>query len=319
VAALRGDLDAAHTAVARHQDRATSTYRPVALTVAAEVHLRRGEHAAALECAEENWRLAEAIGEAQRRLPALADLARSRLVEGLAAARHHFTAALDEARHMHVPPHPHWLFSADLGRALLRERELDALARLVTDLEALTPAPYPHNLAALRFCQGLAAAAEDEQDEARARLQEALAVYRAIPYPAREAEAALALAAMEWQAGNTEASVAAAETARTIAERIASPSLLAEATAHLRRAGARVPGVTLRGRATGHPGRLSTRELEVASLVAQGCSNAEIARRLFLSERTAANHVGNILTKLDLRSRAQIARWATENGVTSAR
>jgi DNA-binding CsgD family transcriptional regulator len=56
----------------------------------------------------------------------------------------------------------------------------------------------------------------------------------------------------------------------------------------------------------------------VARLVAEGCSNAEIAKRLFLSQRTAANHVGNILAKLDLTNRAQIARWAAEHGAIGA-
>jgi DNA-binding CsgD family transcriptional regulator len=60
------------------------------------------------------------------------------------------------------------------------------------------------------------------------------------------------------------------------------------------------------------PGGLTTRELEVAQLVAEGLTNAAIARRLFLSERTVAVHVGSILTKLEFASRAQIARWVAE-------
>lgn len=55
------------------------------------------------------------------------------------------------------------------------------------------------------------------------------------------------------------------------------------------------------------PGPLTARELEVAELVAQGLSNAEIAERLFITEKTAAYHVGSILTKLDFTSRVQIA------------
>ena len=55
---------------------------------------------------------------------------------------------------------------------------------------------------------------------------------------------------------------------------------------------------------------LTRRELEVAGLVAQGLTNREIASRLYLSERTAENHVQHILTKLDLPNRGQIAVWA---------
>jgi DNA-binding CsgD family transcriptional regulator len=55
---------------------------------------------------------------------------------------------------------------------------------------------------------------------------------------------------------------------------------------------------------------LTRRELEVADLVAQGLTNREIASRLFVSERTAQNHVQHILDKLDLPNRSQIAIWA---------
>jgi DNA-binding NarL/FixJ family response regulator len=54
---------------------------------------------------------------------------------------------------------------------------------------------------------------------------------------------------------------------------------------------------------------LTRRELEVADLVAQGLTNREIASRLFLSERTAQNHVQHILVKLDLPNRSQVALW----------
>jgi DNA-binding NarL/FixJ family response regulator len=56
---------------------------------------------------------------------------------------------------------------------------------------------------------------------------------------------------------------------------------------------------------------LSAREDEVAQLVAEGLSNREIGQRLFISERTAQNHVQHILTKLNFASRAQIAAWVT--------
>jgi DNA-binding NarL/FixJ family response regulator len=58
-------------------------------------------------------------------------------------------------------------------------------------------------------------------------------------------------------------------------------------------------------------GPLSARESEVAALVAEGLSNRQIAARLYLSERTAQNHVQHILTKLGFSSRAQIASWHT--------
>lgn len=62
---------------------------------------------------------------------------------------------------------------------------------------------------------------------------------------------------------------------------------------------------------TGSP--LSPRELEVAQLVARGLTNKQIAQALYVSERTAENHVQHILTKLGLRNRSQIAAWASSD------
>jgi DNA-binding NarL/FixJ family response regulator len=63
------------------------------------------------------------------------------------------------------------------------------------------------------------------------------------------------------------------------------------------------------------PGGLSPRQLEIAALIRQGLTNAEIAARLVLSPGTVANHVANILDRLNLRSRTQVAVWAAEHGL----
>ena len=60
------------------------------------------------------------------------------------------------------------------------------------------------------------------------------------------------------------------------------------------------------------PVELTSREAEIAGLVAQGLTNRQISAKLSISERTAGNHVAKILKKLGLRSRVQIASWATE-------
>jgi pimeloyl-ACP methyl ester carboxylesterase/DNA-binding CsgD family transcriptional regulator len=56
---------------------------------------------------------------------------------------------------------------------------------------------------------------------------------------------------------------------------------------------------------------LSPRELEVAALVAAGLTNQEIAVRLRIASRTADAHLEHIRVKLGVRSRAQVAAWAT--------
>jgi DNA-binding NarL/FixJ family response regulator len=55
---------------------------------------------------------------------------------------------------------------------------------------------------------------------------------------------------------------------------------------------------------------LTSRETEVVRLLGRFCTNREIAARLVISERTAKRHVENILLKLGLLSRAQVAEWA---------
>ena len=61
---------------------------------------------------------------------------------------------------------------------------------------------------------------------------------------------------------------------------------------------------------------LTAREREVAALIAQGCSNRALADALVLSERTIAKHVENILSKLGVALRTQIATWAVEHGLS---
>jgi NarL family two-component system response regulator LiaR len=60
---------------------------------------------------------------------------------------------------------------------------------------------------------------------------------------------------------------------------------------------------------------LSDRELEVLHLIADGLSNAEIAERLVLSEKTVKGHVSNILGKLHLNDRTQAAVYAWREGI----
>jgi two-component system, NarL family, response regulator LiaR len=60
---------------------------------------------------------------------------------------------------------------------------------------------------------------------------------------------------------------------------------------------------------------LSDREREVLRLIADGCSNADIAERLVISEYTVKNHVSNILGKLHLADRTQAAVYAWRSGL----
>jgi DNA-binding CsgD family transcriptional regulator len=65
------------------------------------------------------------------------------------------------------------------------------------------------------------------------------------------------------------------------------------------------------------PFNLSPREKEVLGVLAEGRSNREIAQRLFISERTVAVHVGNILAKLDVAGRVEAATVALRLGLVA--
>lgn len=62
---------------------------------------------------------------------------------------------------------------------------------------------------------------------------------------------------------------------------------------------------------------LTQRELDVLRLIAQGCSNKEIALNLSVSELTVRTHVSNVLSKLHVASRTQAALYALQKGITS--
>ncbi len=63
---------------------------------------------------------------------------------------------------------------------------------------------------------------------------------------------------------------------------------------------------------------LSEREREVLTLLAEGRSNPDIARRLYLSPKTVRNHVSNIFTKLQVADRAQAIIRARDAGLGTA-
>jgi two-component system, NarL family, response regulator NreC len=60
---------------------------------------------------------------------------------------------------------------------------------------------------------------------------------------------------------------------------------------------------------------MTPREVEVLTLLAYGHTNAEIAEKLCISERTVESHRTNIMAKLEIRSRAELVRFAIDNGM----
>jgi DNA-binding NarL/FixJ family response regulator len=101
-----------------------------------------------------------------------------------------------------------------------------------------------------------------------------------------------------------------ADAARRTAEKLRAGPLLAE----LRRTGSTAPKV-----AAPPAGGLTARETEILALVAQGRSNGEVARQLFISTKTVSVHVSNILAKLGASGRTEAAAIARRDGLLPGR
>lgn len=66
------------------------------------------------------------------------------------------------------------------------------------------------------------------------------------------------------------------------------------------------------------PSPLTPRETEILILVAEGNTNAEIARKLYISEKTVQTHRSNILDKLNIHDRTELVRYAIRQGLIEA-
>ena len=163
---------------------------------------------------------------------------------------------------------------------LLAARADLAAARVALSGERVTEAAEPARRALAAFGALLM-----PLDAGTARLALARAVAAAEPETARE-EARAALTAFR-ELGATRAMDAAAAVLRELGEP--------------------------HGRRPRTVGELTAREAEVLGLVALGMSNAEIARTLVISEKTAGHHVSRILTKLGVRNRAEAAAYAVHS------
>jgi ATP/maltotriose-dependent transcriptional regulator MalT len=166
-----------------------------------------------------------------------------------------------------------------------------------------TRAPLARTLA--QFATGVTCRAAGE-DNATGLLEAALAGFAAAGLLYEEARARLELARALAET-NPKVAIAEARTALERFEQLTAARDADEAANFLRRLG------TSARRWPKNLGALTSRETEVLTLLAEGLSNEQIARRLFISPRTAEHHVSNILAKLGLTSRAEATAYAVRN------
>jgi DNA-binding NarL/FixJ family response regulator len=184
--------------------------------------------------------------------------------------------------------------------ARLAAGDLDGAAAAAGRMHDLGARLGRHNLTALA---GLGAArvaiARGEPGEARSLLDAALDGFRRLGMPLEEARARLELARLE----QGELALMQARGALATFERLGARRDADAAAARLRELG-------VSGRSAPRiEGELTAREREVLALLGEGLSNRAIADRLFISPKTAEHHVGRILGKLGLRSRAEAAAY----------
>ncbi|MGH9049670.1 MAG: LuxR C-terminal-related transcriptional regulator [Acidimicrobiia bacterium] len=197
------------------------------------------------------------------------------------------------------------LVEAELGRG-----DVDAAARAVQELTTLAEGTeVPVLRAEADLAAGRVAVATDDLLAAAAAFDEAQREFGRAERPLRSASARLELATALAASGDTPGAAVEARAALAVFARLGARSQADRAAARLRGL-----GVASRSRAPEAPagiGSLTRREAEVLALVREGLTNPEIGERLYISAKTAEHHVGRVLAKLGVRSRAEAAAVAT--------
>lgn len=196
-----------------------------------------------------------------------------------------------------------------LACAQLATGDLDAATATSRQLSALVghglPGDRPDRVAGnAATVAGLLALAVGRADRARAEFTVAERTWAAHRLPFEQARA-LAQLARAVQPSHPQLAIEYARRALAVFEGLGAALDADEVAAYLRGLG--VHGGRSAPRGTGG---LTTREREVLALLGHGLSNPEIADRLFISRKTVAHHVSNVLAKLGVRNRAEAAGYA---------
>jgi DNA-binding CsgD family transcriptional regulator len=261
-----------------------------ALYQQAEVHRLRGE----FDSAEEAYRSASHCGLQPQPGLALLRLAQGRTGAAVAAIRRAVSATADRLQRTKLLP-------AYVETALAAGDVEDA--RIAChELEEIAASFDPGALGALAaHARGAVELAEGHASAALGSLRQAWQVWQQVeaPYAAARVRVLIGLACRSL--GDDEGGGLELDAARAVFEQLgAAPDL------------ARIESL-IRSGPSDRPHGLTPRELQVLRLVAAGKTNKAIAAELFLSEKTVDRHVSNILTKLDVPSRAAATAHAYQH------
>ncbi|MGH2381519.1 MAG: LuxR C-terminal-related transcriptional regulator, partial [Candidatus Limnocylindria bacterium] len=279
------------------------TTRITSLHVLGYLALGRGDWAVAEATLGEARQVGEEMRELQRFSPALWGLAEAAVLQGrhrdaieLTHAGHHASAAVRDAAYL-------FPFLVTGTRARLAVGDLVEAERWVDAVTAgLLYRSIPGTLPAIDHAHGLLALARGSTGRAREALISARAGWLERRRAWEGCRATLDLAQCSMRANRAGEAAPLIVEATTAAKRMGAKPLLRLAVEleGTRRAG----GVEQRPWAP-----LTAREFEVASLIAEGRTNREIAARLTITPKTVASHVEHILARLGAERRTEIASW----------
>ncbi len=178
----------------------------------------------------------------------------------------------------------------------------------VATIELASAPAQPIVLASAHRLLGEIETAAGRHDAARSHLATSLAITQECELPYERALTQLAIAECEAVTGATTEARTAIAAVRRVCEPLGAAPVLERAARRETRLGPK-------GSSPTYPGGLSTREIEVLRLVAQGMTDAEAGSALSISPRTVGQHLRSIYTKLDVSSRAAATRLAVEQGI----
>ncbi|CBJ40639.1 Nitrate/nitrite response regulator in two-component regulatory system with NarX, regulates anaerobic respiration and fermentation (LuxR/UhpA familiy) (plasmid) [Ralstonia solanacearum CMR15] len=211
----------------------------------------------------------------------------------------------------------HTLFRSGIRLLLQRQPDFEVVDEAADGLEGIKLAKRHRpdvilldlNMPGLSGLETLQLLAQDLPDTA--------VVMLTVSEEADELKAALRDGARGYLVKNIEADTLVAGVRRAAAgEPVISESMTAKLVAHFRAPEKAAPAAP--AAASVSADRLTPRERDIVRGLARGESNKEIARALDVAESTVKIHVQNILKKLNLTSRVQVAVYAVEHGLNSA-
>ena len=201
------------------------------------------------------------------------------------------------------------------ARARIIRGDLETVALILDEAEEyLQLHRYPLHAAGVAEARGLLAVERGDMAEALTQFERAAALYHEAENLSDRARCTRLWSSALLATGDRGGAASRLAEARELAVESGAVAEANRIESAMRMLGARPRSGRPKGPKRAE-GSLSAREEEVVALVAAGASNAEVAARLFISERTVQDHIANAQRRLGLSGRAALAAWAAKQGL----